>query len=218
MPELIAAILPLLVAIVGVRKWQKYESAWQRKVGLWYMKGVVFEGGSVTDLLRRDTMFRRMINRGHVVEGIDTDPGAKKLLERRIELAQELVRQADLYFRERNGRQPSFKEIDRILIDWLGPSKNSLYSQTMNDLYDSGLAEMVAKIELEELGEIGKQLFRYYSGKIASQELDANKIQVKILELFEMIKEWKLLAERNNALADVQQINALQKNIEDHFG
>ena len=188
----------------------KAEKEHARTVGLWYLKGIVYECGSVTDILERDSMLQAMMVRGYVREGKDTDKGARFLLDCRIEITSELVSKAFDHLkqsRQTTDAVPTSNEIDQLLMSWLGPTKTKLTDDTSVAIKQSGINKLYEKWALDNLGEAGGKLFEYFLGsqlkKVKTAKISQAESDATASAMFEKIKEYeqlrnKLEGGRNN--------------------
>jgi len=195
MISIVALILLYIAASIGIQKWKKYDSERVKRLGLWYLKGIVYEGGSVTEIMLRDTLLLSMMIRGKKRGGIDADVATKEIVERRIEKTKELIEQAEIYIRKQANRKPTTQEIDQVLIDMLGPTKEKLYQETSKEMKESGLTKMMTDYEVCELGEVGQSIYLYYVNKIFVNELDEAKASTRRILLFDMVKDFKILSD-----------------------
>jgi len=174
----------------------KAEKEHARTVGIWHLKGIVYECGSVTDLLERDSILQSMMVRGYVREGKDTDKGARFLLECRIEITRELVAKAFDHLkqsRQKTDAVPTSNEIDQLLMSWLGPTKTEL-------LYDTSVAikKSVIKNDLgDKLGDAGGKLYEYFLGtqleKVKTARISKAESEAMASTMYEKIKEYEQL-------------------------
>lgn len=126
------------------RKFQATEQEFVRRIGLWYLKGVVWQSGSVTNILERDIVFRTMLTRGFVRQGIDTDKDSSLILESRILITQELIHKASEFLKNNCSiESPSAKDIDNILLVWLGPTSEEFNKQNQEGMHKVGLNQLV---------------------------------------------------------------------------
>lgn len=190
----------------------KAEKEHARTVGLWYLKGIVYECGSVTDILERDLMLQAMMVRGYVREGKDTDKGARFLLDCRIEITSELVSKAFDHLkqsRQTTDAVPTSNEIDQLLMSWLGPTKIKLTDDTSTSvaIKQSEINKLNKKIVLDNLGKAGGKLFEYFLGsqlkKVKTAKISQAESDATASAMFEKIKEYeqlrnKLEGGRNN--------------------
>ena len=191
------------------KQFIKTKKGHARKAGLWYLKGIVYECGSVTDVLQIDSMLQGMMARGYVREGIDTDEGARFLLDCRIELARELVAKASAHLRQsRNTKDagPTSNEIDKLLLTWLGPTKAMLMDDTSDSMKKSGINRLTEKWQLNNLGDLGSKLFELFVGiqleKVKTAQISQAESDSEISTMFERIKKYEELRKKLNGGQD----------------
>jgi len=211
---IVTAILLYIAASVGIQKWKKYDAERVKRLGLWYLKGIVYEGGSVTEILRRDTLLLSMMIRGKNRGGIDADAANKEIVERRIEKTKELIEQAEIYIRKQAKCQPTSQKIDQVLINMLGPTKEKLYQETSKEMKESGLTKMMTDYEVSELGEVGQSIYLHYINKIFVDELDEAKASTRRILLFDMVKNFRILSDN----LEIDKAEAQLKKIIKEFG
>jgi len=211
---IVTAILLYIAASVGIQKWKKYDAERVKRLGLWYLKGIVYEGGSVTEILRRDTLLLSMMIRGKNRGGIDADAANKEIVERRIEKTKELIEQAEIYIRKQAKCQPTSQEIDQVLINMLGPTKEKLYQETSKEMKESGLTKMMTDYEVSELGKVGQSIYLHYINKIFVDELDEAKASTRRILLFDMVKNFRILSDN----LEIDKAEAQLKKIIKEFG
>lgn len=177
----------------------KAEKEHARNVGLWYLKGIVYECGSVTDILERDSMLQAMMVRGYVREGKDTDKGARFLLDCRIEITRELVAKAFDHLkqsRQTTDAVPTSNEIDQLLMSWLGPTKTELLYDTSVAMKKSGIKNDLG----DNLGEAGGKLFEYFLGtqleKVKTARISKAESDKLASTMYEKIKEYEQLSRK----------------------
>jgi hypothetical protein len=178
----------------------KAEKEHARTVGIWHLKGIVYECGSVTDLLERDSMLQAMMVRGIVREGKDTDEGARFLLDCRIEITRELVAKAFDHLkqsRQKTDAVPTSNEIDQLLMTWLGPTKTELLYDTSVALKKSGTKGIYKTWALDNLGEAGGKLWEYFLGnqleKVKTARISKAESDATASTMYEKIKEYEQL-------------------------
>jgi len=168
------------------------------------------EGGSVTEILRRDTLLLSMMIRGKNRGGIDADVATKEIVERRIEKTKELIEQAEIYIRKQANSQPTTQEIDQVLMDMLGPTKEKLYQETSKEMKESGLTKMMTDFEFSELGKVGQIIYMHYINKIFVDELDEAKASTRRILLFDMVKDFRIFTDNlefDKAAAQLEKIS-----------
>jgi len=178
----------------------KAEKEHARTVGIWHLKGIVYECGSVTDLLERDSMLQSMMVRGYVREGKDTDKGARFLLDCRIEITRELVAKAFDHLkqsRQTTDAVPTSNEIDQLLMSWLGPTKTKLTDDTSVANKQSGINKLYEKWALDNLGEAGGKLYEYFLGtqleKVKTARISKAESEAMASTMYEKIQEYEQL-------------------------
>jgi len=207
-------LLFILATVLLVMYFDRYAKKSKKKHGrdiaLWYLKGVVYEGGSVTHVLEYDLILNNAMERGHVREGIDTDKGGKFLLKCRIELVQELVKKASIYLSKGGNEKetnPSPAQIDQILLEWLGPTKTKLSQEISGALAKSDASYMTEEWMLQNLGDMGKKLYEHYleqqlnkmnTGAVGEEEYNTNmSLMFGRIKAFNQLKT-ELQGGRNN--------------------
>jgi len=168
------------------------------------------EGGSVTEILRRDTLLLSMMIRGKNRGGIDADVATKEIVERRIEKTKELIEQAEIYIRKQANSQPTTQEIDQVLMDMLGPTKEKLYQETPKEMKESGLTKMMTDFEVSDFGKVGQSIYMHYINKIFVDELDEAKASTRRILLFDMVKDFRIFTDNlefDKAAAQLEKIS-----------
>lgn len=164
--------------IILKKEFKKTELELYKRIGLWYLKGVVWESGSISRVLDRDIAFHAMLAHRHVRQGIDTDKDAQLIVESRIIITQELIQKASAYLKEKDcSKIPTSYDIDKILLVWLGPTREAFERQNQEN--STGLDKMVDEGLVGLLGQPGKELYdsffiilqsRLTRGEIAQHE------------------------------------------------